>query len=228
MRILTIDTATRRATVAALDDDRLVASAVHEKRLEHAERILLMVDEVVSQARWKAPDLLAVGMGPGSFTGVRVGMATAKGLGMALRVPAVGVVSLEAMAWQARHQAGAQPVVTLLDAKKNEVFAAVYGAAGQELAAPCHLGRQAVDQWLASNAPAGASIVGEVAGQLGLTSAWLRGEACDLPGPAAMAALAITRWQQNERDELTWLEPLYVRPPDVTYPAGARPQEAGA
>ncbi len=82
-------------------------------------------------------------MGPGSFTGVRVGVASAKGIAFALGVPVVGVVSLEAMAAAAfaAGEAGAGDVVlAAIDAKKGEVYVAAYGAGGEALVAPCARG----------------------------------------------------------------------------------------
>lgn len=224
MRILTVDTATRRGMVAAVEDGEIVASAEHDRPTAHAERLFGMVDEVLTAAGWEASsvELLAVGQGPGSFTGVRVGMAAAKGIGFSLSTPIVGVVSLDAMAHAGRRRAGAVPVLALIDAKKGEVFAACYGASGELLAGPDHLPRGDVDAWLGSVqvVRAGLTVVGEVVGELVLQDiSWVRDGECDLPGPASTAALALDAWIHDPTDQLDTLEPLYVRPPDITKPA---------
>ena len=223
MRILTVDTATRRGMVAAVEDGKIVASAEHDRQTTHAERLFGMVDEVLGAAGWEPSsiELLAVGKGPGSFTGVRVGMAAAKGVGFALKTPMVGVVSLDAMAHAGRRRAGAVPVLALLDAKKGEVFAACYDAAGNLLVGPDHIPRSDVDMWLASAVErSGLTVVGEVVGELALEDiVWVRDGECDLPGPGSTAALAWDVWKTDPTDQLDTLEPLYVRPPDITKPA---------
>ena len=223
-RVIVIDTATRRGVVAAVAPDGVLAAADHDRPMAHAERLFGMLDEVLEQANWEASsvDLLAVGMGPGSFTGVRVGMAAAKGVGFSLGIPVVGVISLASMAHAARSQAGAVPVVALLDAKKGEVFAGCYGPDGALMAGPDHLPRGDVEAWLgaAGVARSGLVFVGEVVGELGLVDAhWIRSADCDLPGPGSTAALARADWESCPVDQLDSLEPLYVRPPDITKPA---------
>lgn len=224
MRILTVDTATRCGMVAAVQDDEVLATAQHDRPMTHAERLFGMIDEVLAEAGWTASqiELLAVGKGPGSFTGVRVGMAAAKGFGFAQGIPMVGVISLEAMALAARRAVGALPVAAMLDAKKGEVFVACYDAVGGTVEAPAHVPRADVSGWLdrlAVNRDE-LRVTGEVVADLGLEGlVRVRGVGCDLPGPAATAQLAREAWSDRAFDEIDVLEPLYVRPPDITLPA---------
>jgi tRNA threonylcarbamoyl adenosine modification protein YeaZ len=111
--ILAFDTATEHATSALVDDGELLG-----ERVSRASTLLEDVDALLRQAGKHPSDLgaLAVGIGPGSFTGIRIGLAAARGLGLALGVPAAGVSTLDALAAGA---AGATPVV---DAKRREVF----------------------------------------------------------------------------------------------------------
>lgn len=232
MRILTVDTATRRGTVSAVQGDYVLAFAAHDRPMTHAERLFGMVDEVLASAGWTASqvDLLAVGKGPGSFTGVRVGMAAAKGIAFALRIPLVGVVSLAAMAHAGRPSAGGLPVVAMIDAKKGEIFVACYSASGETLAGPDHIPRENVDTWISGLGVArtGLCVVGEVAGELALPNVqWFRDTGCDLPGPASTARLAQASWETDHDDEIDTLEPLYVRPPDITLPASLTSNSTG-
>ena len=122
MRILALDTATLTASVAVLAGDD-IAAAADGRADTHSERLLPLIDEVLRQAGL-APaslDAIACGAGPGSFTGLRIGLATAKGLCFALHKPLVLVSSLEALAFAAR----GRDVLALLDAKKREVYAAM-------------------------------------------------------------------------------------------------------
>lgn len=222
MNVLCVETSGGRAFVAALAQGIVIHAVTSERASTHAERILDMMGEVLRAAGWMdaACALVAVGRGPGSFTGVRVAVATAKGFAFARRIPLVGVVSLDAMAHAAQLQRGALPGAAFVDAKKGEVFAAFYGAAGETLVAPAHLPRERAVQWLAeAQLRTGLScawIAGEIAQSIGLADArWLLGEGVDLPGPVSMAALAEQAWEARAHDELVELEPLYVRPPDI-------------
>ncbi|PKN39517.1 MAG: tRNA (adenosine(37)-N6)-threonylcarbamoyltransferase complex dimerization subunit type 1 TsaB [Deltaproteobacteria bacterium HGW-Deltaproteobacteria-20] len=226
-RVLVIDTATRRATVAVVQADQVLADAFHEQPSTHAERLLSMVDDVLARSVGSLAciDLLAVGMGPGSFTGVRVGMAVAKGLGFAGGIPGVGVTSLAAMAHAARQIVGDRLVIPMVDAKKGEVFLACFDGDGGLLAGPEHIPRDGVAGWLGAVSVTGPkAVVGEVAAELGLGEYQVtRGASCDLPGAQSMASLAVVQWTANHQDQIESLEPLYVRPPDITYPASRPP-----
>lgn len=227
MKLLVIDTATRIGSVAAIHDGTVAHEVRSDQQTRHAERLLGMVDEVLAGAGWTLGDvgLIVSGMGPGSFTGVRVGMATAKGLAFACGIPLVGVVSLDAMAHAARELRGAVPVVALLDAKKNEVFLSAYEPSGEPAMSPVHMPRAEVLGWLRdSTLPAvqQALVIGEVARELGLPETrLLQDSQTDLPAALPMALLAIERWTREPVDAIDSLEPLYVRPPDIHLPASA-------
>jgi tRNA threonylcarbamoyladenosine biosynthesis protein TsaB len=100
MRVLAVDTSTMAGGVALLEDARVVGESLLDVRTTHSERLMVAVDRVLADAGWDAAGLdgLAVAVGPGSFTGLRIGLATVKGLALALGRPIAAVPTLDAMA----------------------------------------------------------------------------------------------------------------------------------
>jgi tRNA threonylcarbamoyladenosine biosynthesis protein TsaB len=134
MIVLGFDTATPSTAVALrLTDGRTLKARDDPGSGEHpghATRLLSMTGELLARAGvpWRAIDRLAVGVGPGTFTGLRVGIATARGLAQSLSVELVGVSSLEALAVAAMEQGGYERVLAVIDARRGEAFAAAYRA----------------------------------------------------------------------------------------------------
>ncbi len=130
MIVLGIDTALGACSAAVLDGDRVLARE-HETMVRgHAERLAPMVDAVMRRAYlpFQALERLAVTVGPGTFTGQRVGLAFVRGLVVALKIPAAGVTTLDAMAAEALAQSNAPWAVACVDAKRGEAY---LGARGQ-------------------------------------------------------------------------------------------------
>ena len=126
MRILALETSTLAGSAALLEGGRIVGESLLDVALTHSERLMAMVDRLIQDSGWRAADLeaLAVSTGPGSFTGLRVGIATAKGLALALGVPVAPVPTLDALAWNLPFADAL--VCPLLDARKGEVYLALY------------------------------------------------------------------------------------------------------
>jgi tRNA threonylcarbamoyladenosine biosynthesis protein TsaB len=122
MRVLALDTATEACSVALLTDAGLVG-VWREVGRGHAEQILDMVDAVLSEAGIVLGmlDGIAASVGPGAFTGVRIGVSAAQGLAFGAALPVVAVTTLEALAWQAM-RGGAEQVMACLDARMGEVY----------------------------------------------------------------------------------------------------------
>jgi len=126
MRVLAIDTSMLAGGVALVDDERTVAEYVLDVRLTHSERLLPAIDRVMHDAAWSPADLtgLAVAVGPGSFTGLRIGVSAVKGLALALSVPIAAVPTLDALA--AGLACTALPVCPVVIARRDEVYASLY------------------------------------------------------------------------------------------------------
>ena len=204
--LLTFDTATPLVTVALHDGEDVVVELTSERPLQHGEQLAPLIERALAQAGLVRQDLTAigVGVGPGPFTGLRVGLVTARTLGYVLELPVYGVCTLDVLAIEAvdtRVVTGDFLVAT--DARRREVYLASYDADGGRLAGP-GVGKPAD---LASELPA----VGE--------GAVLYAEAFPNPvGPTRPSAGWLARVIAEERAELYDAEPLYLRRPDAVMP----------
>ena len=127
--ILAFDTAAAHCAAAVLSGDRIVASRLEPMDKGQAERLLPLLAEVLAEAGIGWADLvaLAVGTGPGNFTGVRIAVAGARGLALSLGIPAIGVTRLEALA-----HGHARPVTVIEDARRGEVYVQGFTDAGPQ------------------------------------------------------------------------------------------------
>ena len=133
-RILSIETSTSICSVAIHEQGELLALAEIKEPGAHAEKLLLLVDEVFEKAGLSFADLdaVAVSQGPGSYTGLRIGVSTAKGIAYALEIPLIGINTLQAMA-ASQSVAPGDYVVAVLDARRKEVYTQTFGDSLQEL-----------------------------------------------------------------------------------------------
>jgi len=127
MIILGIESSSLVASAAVLGEDRLIAEYTVNNGLTHSQTLMPMIDAVVKSAQidLKSIDAIAISRGPGSFTGLRIGSATAKGLGLGLDKPLVEVSTLAAMAYGLYGRADAL-LCPIMDARRQEVYSAVY------------------------------------------------------------------------------------------------------
>jgi len=204
--LLTFDTATPLVTVALHDGDDVVAELVSERPLQHGEQLAPLIERVLRETGLVRQDLTAigVGIGPGPFTGLRVGLVTARTLGFVLELPVYGVCTLDVLAVEAADTgAVGEEFVVATDARRREVYLASYDAAGVRLDGPV-VGK-AADH--ATDRP----VVGE--------GAVLYPESFpQRAGPTQPSAGWLARVIAEERAELHDPEPLYLRRPDAATP----------
>ncbi|MBQ9119332.1 MAG: tRNA (adenosine(37)-N6)-threonylcarbamoyltransferase complex dimerization subunit type 1 TsaB [Lachnospiraceae bacterium] len=135
MKILAIDSSGLVASIALLEDETLIAEYTVNYKKTHSQTLLPMIDELVrmTEQSLEEIDAIAVAEGPGSFTGLRIGAATAKGLGLALNKPIIGVPTVDALAYNIFGYEGA--ICPLMDARRNQVYTGIYRFGAGELAA---------------------------------------------------------------------------------------------
>jgi tRNA threonylcarbamoyladenosine biosynthesis protein TsaB len=204
--LLAFDTATPLVTVALHDGTDVVAEASAEHRMRHGEQLAPLVDEVMSRGGIVRQDLTAigVGVGPGPFTGLRVGLVTARTLGFVLEIPVYGLCTLDVVAVEAVDTGRvAGDFVVATDARRKEVYLASYDATGHRLDGPVVV------------RPDDAATDLPVAGE----GARLYPEAFPhAVDPSRPSAGWLARALAEERAELFDPEPLYLRRPDVDAP----------
>lgn len=215
MRVLGLETSSSRGSVALVELREGVAHVVgyafHDEANEHAERLLSLVDGTLVEAGWHKSSIqrLAVGVGPGSFTGVRVALSLAQGLMLGLGIPGVGVGSLRAVA--AGHDASDPRLrVVVRDARREEFFVAAYSATGEELVAPHTIAQKGATELLAERFSKDDYVV------LGTRLDGLRCE----PGEESTCpdARPIARIGSLLALEAAPVEPQYVRGPNILRP----------
>lgn len=219
MLVLGVDSATRVAAAAIVDDKQLVAELFFNTRKNHSERLLPMIAALMAETGVELADLdgLAVSLGPGSFTGLRIGLATVKGLAQATGKPLVGIPTLDALAWNAWGVPGL--ICPVIQARRLEVYTALFRWQEGEL---CRLTpHQAVDpaslvSLLKSyTTPVyflgdGVAPYREVWQQLGPRAHFLP-LPNNLSRAAPVAMLGEERLRSGRPDDLSRLKPLYLR-----------------
>lgn len=224
MHVLGIDTSGDVGSVAVLRDAALLAELSVHRPGRHGQALIPLVESALAYAGVDrgALQLISVGLGPGSFTGTRVGVATAKGLALALSVPIVGVPSLRALA-----EALSGPwVAPWVDAQKHEVYAALYQRGEDRLCerlAPFHAAPAEALTRLRAAAGHGPVTLGGSGLQrypdAALAEGFVRvGAPAATPRAAWIAWLGLGRLKEHGPDDLAGLDVLYVRPSDAKPP----------
>lgn len=223
MKILGIDTSTSCGSLGIIDGDRVVAECALHGKESHSTRLIPSVQALLSSAKLELKEIdgLAVSLGPGSFTGIRVGLSTVKGLAMATEKPVVGIPTLDALA----HNFTFTPylICPLLDARKGEIYTALYedeeGGRMRRLTeykvlSPSVMLEEIPPQetiFLGDGVEVYGQIIKERFGERALFAPthlrFLRG--------TTVAELGRERIMEGEKADIVSLVPIYVRPSDA-------------
>lgn len=208
MLTLGLDTSGAVCAVALLEDDAVLFRAEIAVPRAHGRRLAPLVAQAFEHTGRDLAHLglVAVAAGPGSFTGLRIGMSTAKGLALSTGADLVGVSTLAALALDA--PAGVT-VAAVLPSRRGEVYIGAFRD-GTEVAAPAALAVDAVATWL----PEGATVGGPGADRL--DAAWPR-TALSASG-VAVARIGLRQWAERGADDLASAEPLYLKPVATSQP----------
>jgi tRNA threonylcarbamoyladenosine biosynthesis protein TsaB len=221
MLVMGIDTSTMQGGVALVSGQGVICEYTLNIKATYSERLLPLIDRSLQDAGLTLGQVegLAVAAGPGSFTGLRIGLSTAKGLAVAGDQPLVGVSTLEAMAWTLPFCA--YPICPILDARKGEIYYALFCHDGNRLIRLTDDAAVAPDGLL-SRIHEPTVFLGEgLASYEGLLRSQLKESALFPPlagrggRAAAVAELGRRRLLHGYRDDLTQLAPYYLRPSEA-------------
>jgi len=220
MKILAFDTSSIRGSVALLEGSELRAEIRLNSLQTHSAMLLSSVNFLLKSMHWTLEDLnlVAAGIGPGSFTGIRIGAATAIGLAQSLGIPFAGISGLDALAFQASFLEGR--IAAMLDARRSQAYYSEY---------VCNKGKVRLAQKpeLISISDLACRIAGRhlyIVGDLqscGIVidaqnvSVWPRSTPVDLFLAKAIGQLAFSKKSKWRSGEIITAEPMYIRPPDA-------------
>ena len=221
MKILAVDTATLSCSAAIVDNGLVCAELTTVNNQTHSKHLMNMIDTVCDISGLKIADMdgFAVTRGPGSFTGLRIGISTVKGLAWSLNKPVVGISSLDALAWPCAP--GAYLVCTLLDARKHEVYYCRYHFQDGELK------KEGIEQFVVPTEVIndirepclfvgnGATLykeeILEKLGELAFFAGWNQNSI----RASSVAGLSLNRFIHHQTDDVALLVPHYIRKSDA-------------
>lgn len=219
MSILAIDTATQVSSVAVLKEGRLLAELTMQGKLTHSETLLPHIEQVLKMAAVAKEELtgIAVSNGPGSFTGLRIGLAAAKAMSYVLGIPLVGVSTLQALAYQL--PAPGVRVMCLLDAQKGNAYVESYRWENNSLQVVDSVQVAKITDIVAACANMneqvillGDAVQKKVAGKLELpANVSVAPPHIVMPRAACVAMLGQAKLMAGETDNVMDLEPVYIR-----------------
>jgi tRNA threonylcarbamoyladenosine biosynthesis protein TsaB len=228
MKILAVDTSTRSCSAAVMDGVLLLAESTVANGRTHSRYLMNIIDTVISMAELEVEQLdgFAVSIGPGSFTGLRIGISAVKGLAYALHKPVVGVSSLEALAWQCNQTP--LPVCALIDARKKEVYSCLYRFMNRKMvkegiervAPPVDTVRTIHEPCLfvGNGALLYRELISAELGQL----AFFADDNSHLIRAATIAALGLSEIEQKSAADVELLVPQYIRKSDAELKIGCK------
>jgi len=211
--ILNIETSTTNCSVSlSFEGETLVLKEDYDNNYSHAERLHVYIDEVLKQASIKSSqlDAIAVSKGPGSYTGLRIGVSAAKGLCFALNKPLISISTLEALAHQVKTKEGI--IIPMLDARRLEVYSAIFDSSYNRL-------RETLAQVLNDDSfkdylkETKVTFIGNGVAKtkeliIHNNAIFIDGR---LPSADQMSQLAYNKYKKNDIEDVAYFEPYYLK-----------------
>lgn len=220
MKVLGIDTSTKVATIAVIDEEKVIGEYSLSKDMSHSEKLMPMIKEVLDNVDINIEDidLFAVGVGPGSFTGLRIGAATVKSFAHLFNKPVIGVSTLEALAYNMN--LNDSTIMPMLDARRQRVYTALYRFKDgdiEEIESSQILQIEDIKEELNDyekiivNGEGSLIYRREIEDALG-EKVRFASLGQNVPRSVSICELALKKYEDGQRDDLFTLTPDYIRP----------------
>lgn len=217
--ILNIETATKNCSVAiAKNGETIICKEIAEEGYSHAEKLHVFIEEIIAESGISVHDLVAVAVsqGPGSYTGLRIGVSAAKGLCFALNIPLIAVDTLQTLASQAKISDG--KIIPMLDARRMEVYSAIFNT---DLKTERSILAEVIDENSFKDFTEKLYFVGDCAEKCKpvLTKEnFVFLEDIKYPSAAAMSKISYDKYQISDTVDVAYFEPYYLKDFMVTIP----------
>ena len=210
--ILNIETATKNCSVSlAVDGQTLVCKEISELGFSHAEKLHLFIEDVIQEAgiSWSQLSAIAVSQGPGSYTGLRIGVSAAKGLSYALQIPLISVDTLASLAHQVTQNDGV--IVPMIDARRMEVYSAIFDSNKQKIRA---IQAEIITEESFASISEIVYFVGDSNEKVKTVltkSNFVFLDAIQYPSAKEMSAISYQKFEEKNFEDVAYFEPFYLK-----------------
>ena len=210
--ILNIETATKNCSVSiAKNGETILCKEIAEEGYSHAEKLHVFIEEIIAEAKISVQDLaaIAVSQGPGSYTGLRIGVSAAKGLCFALNIPLIAVDTLQTLASQAKVSDG--KIIPMLDARRMEVYSEIFNA---NLEIEREIQAEVIDENSFAAFTETIYFVGDCAEkckQVLTKENFVFLEDIKYPSASAMSKISFDKYQKSDTVDVAYFEPYYLK-----------------
>ncbi len=203
MKILSFDTSNSLASVAIIDNGKILSNHITKQSSQQAEKLFQLIEECFSEAKLKLSDmnLVSITNGPGSFTGVRIALAAALGLQTASQVEFIALTNFQVLSWHAKQIHPNKPIAVVLDARREQVYLQLFNKDLANISEPMLISKEELPEYISSDM----ALIGDgVDSELNL-----------IANAEILAKASEFYWRNKSYHDLI---PLYIRQPDVAEP----------
>ena len=220
MKVLSIDSSTASSTCAVVEDGKLLGEIVLNDQKQHSVILMPIIDSLLNNLKLNINDIdgFVVSSGPGSFTGLRIGMATAKGLAQANNKPFIGVSSLDALAFNLAYTSGL--ICPILDALRDNVYTALYSFSDGNLKRVSDYMAIHIDELISiikENSPSSITFIGDAVPKFkdkleeNFHNVIFAPAHLNLARASSLGELGLIKLREGHEDDLLTFSPIYIR-----------------